>query len=255
MITIFTGKSIFSYLVLRRVMKEKNKFFVCISNTSTSSISNLRKIFQSTSFSYFIYRGLIQVFSLLPIFSIEKYLKKKFVNYEIISNRNDLLALDLKSEFGISLNFDCIIPEDVINKFPKGIINLHASNLPADKGISPVVWAYCRGDKNIICSYYLINEKLDDGEILDKKSIIINNNWSLFKTYCEILINASEHFVELIKSYQNGNKLVLQNHTKDIKASYNSWPDKKLHKLMKFHKRKYFVVGDIFYILGKFSQE
>lgn len=157
-----------------------------------------------------------------------------------------------KRYLGIALNFDIIIPKEVILAAKNGIVNVHASDLPRDKGISPVVWAFCRGDDFITISYYKMDGGIDTGELLRKDKIRIEKNWSLFRTYCEVCVLSAARLPELSKSFRSdliASKLPSQLDEAEA-GSYNSWPSKELSKMSRRLGRKYINIDDIIYLVS-----
>jgi len=81
-----------------------------------------------------------------------------------------------ESEFAIVLTYANIIPKEVIEIFPRGIIGTHFSVLPKYRGPSPVQSAILKGDKKIAITFSLMDEKLDHGPILAQKGVEIGEN-------------------------------------------------------------------------------
>lgn len=73
--------------------------------------------------------------------------------------------------FGLMLDFNKIIPIEVINLFEKGIINIHFSKLPEYRGPAPVSSTILNGDQDAWITYFLIDEKVDHGPILSQTSL------------------------------------------------------------------------------------
>ncbi len=79
------------------------------------------------------------------------------------------------------LEFDCIVvvaygmilPREVIEKPKYGALNLHASLLPKYRGPAPIERAILSGDKITGNTVILINERMDEGDILAREEIII----------------------------------------------------------------------------------
>jgi folate-dependent phosphoribosylglycinamide formyltransferase PurN len=247
-VAIFAGDNIFTYLLMSMVLKKVAVDKVYLSSYN-SNFKKIKSIYSKTSRSYFIYRSFIQVLSKFnKTLSIKKFAQKNNIPIEYVSSKKDINAIDVsKIDMVLAANFDIIIPTDFINSLKYGVLNVHAANLPKDKGISPVVWAYCRGDKEIYTSFYLMDGGIDTGPILKKERITIQKNWSLFRTYCEVLIGASITIPKLI----NGNNLKttqpLDPHN-SLSESYNSWPNGELHKVMKTTKRTYFKLSDFTFL-------
>jgi len=61
-----------------------------------------------------------------------------------------------------------ILPNDFVNQYPKQIINIHHSFLPAFFGARPSQQAFERGVKLIGATSHYITEGLDDGPISEK---------------------------------------------------------------------------------------
>jgi len=49
-------------------------------------------------------------------------------------------------ELGVVVSFGHMIPSHIINVFPNGIINVHASLLPRWRGAAPIIYAIMKGD-------------------------------------------------------------------------------------------------------------
>jgi methionyl-tRNA formyltransferase len=71
-----------------------------------------------------------------------------------------------------------MLPQVVWSIPTKGTFNLHGSLLPQYRGAAPINWAVMNGDKETGVTTFLIDEKIDTGNILisDKVSIDENDN-------------------------------------------------------------------------------
>ena len=77
----------------------------------------------------------------------------------------------LKPEIGILVSYGKIIPQSVIDAFPKGIINIHPSLLPKYRGPSPMESAILNGDKKTGISIMSLSRAMDAGPIYKQKEI------------------------------------------------------------------------------------
>lgn len=66
-----------------------------------------------------------------------------------------------------------ILPTELFTIPAKGCVNLHASLLPELRGAAPIQWALMRGYKHTGVSTFLIERKVDTGELLSQASIDI----------------------------------------------------------------------------------
>jgi methionyl-tRNA formyltransferase len=69
------------------------------------------------------------------------------------------------AEAGILVAFGQIIPQDIIDVFPKGIINIHPSMLPKYRGSTPVETAILDGASETGVSLMSLSAKMDAGPV------------------------------------------------------------------------------------------
>jgi methionyl-tRNA formyltransferase len=105
----------------------------------------------------------------------KKYLKKvKVVTTKDINSKK---ILDKLWQNNINLIF-CIGWSHILNKnilnFPKfGVIGHHPTMLPKNKGKHPFIWSIILNEKYFGSSFFLMNERIDDGKIYSQKKIRI----------------------------------------------------------------------------------
>lgn len=107
------------------------------------------------------------------------------------------------AEVGVVANFGHIIPAEVLEFFPKGIVNVHPSLLPKYRGPTPVQTAILNGDKATGVSIIKIDEQVDHGPIIDQKKVEISENETsqdllnrLFKIGAEMIANDIENYIK-----------------------------------------------------------
>tara|TARA_Y100000816_G_C26102444_1_gene584693 strand:+ start:1021 stop:1899 length:879 start_codon:yes stop_codon:yes gene_type:complete len=116
-------------------------------------------------------------------YQITKILAKKNLNRKVQKlTRSNKIIKNLKSKeflkFIKSKSFDLFILAGFPYIFPKklisipkyGVINLHGGKLPKYRGGSPLSWQIINNEKKIGLSVIRINEKIDEGEIINEKS-------------------------------------------------------------------------------------
>ena len=67
-----------------------------------------------------------------------------------------------------------IISKNFIQRFRKKIINIHPSLLPKYKGLNTFARMLKNKEKTAGCTVHYVNEKLDEGQIIAKKSFDIS---------------------------------------------------------------------------------
>ncbi|VFP78296.1 Methionyl-tRNA formyltransferase [Buchnera aphidicola (Cinara cuneomaculata)] len=100
----------------------------------------------------------------IPILQTNNLNKKKFY-LSIYKIRADLLIVS---------SYGSIIPDKILQLFPLGGINIHASLLPRWKGAAPVQWAILSGDDYTGMSVIKMTSKIDSGEIIYQLSCPIH---------------------------------------------------------------------------------
>ncbi|MEJ2348007.1 MAG: methionyl-tRNA formyltransferase, partial [Patescibacteria group bacterium] len=71
----------------------------------------------------------------------------------------ELLDHQSDADLGILASFGEIIPKEVINYFPHGILNIHPSLLPKYRGASPVKGALISGDEETGATIIKLDEE------------------------------------------------------------------------------------------------
>lgn len=100
----------------------------------------------------------------LPIY------QPKNINSDIFYNK----VKELNPDLIISMSYDQIIKEKLINYPPNGIINVHAGLLPYYRGRSPINWALINGEDYIGLTVHYIDKTIDTGDIILQRKIKIN---------------------------------------------------------------------------------
>ena len=101
------------------------------------------------------------------------YINTKLKNFE------NKIILNLKKH---KITFIClagymkVISSKIINIFQKKIINIHPSLLPKFKGLNTFSRIIKYKEKTSGCTVHYVNDKLDDGRIIIKKSFYVSSN-------------------------------------------------------------------------------
>ena len=85
------------------------------------------------------------------------------------ANKQELSVLiatsPFKSEVGVVIDYGIIIAQDVIDYFPRGIVNSHFSLLPQWRGADPITFSLLSGQEKTGVSLMLITAGLDEGPV------------------------------------------------------------------------------------------
>lgn len=127
---------------------------------------------------------------------------------------NDLNSVQIlknaQADLAILLSYGSIISPEILELFPKGIINIHPSLLPKYRGPSPVQSALLNSENETGVSIMLLDKKMDAGPIIIQKKIDIKpeDNYETLSS----------------KLFSLGNELLMHNLEKYIKGEIQSHP-------------------------------
>jgi len=90
---------------------------------------------------------------------------------EVIADKEGLAKIkQIRPELVVSSGYEYIVPKEVINIPEKGIVNLHPSYLPYNRGAHPYIWPLIDGSPAGV-SVHFMNENLDEGPVIARKKV------------------------------------------------------------------------------------
>ena len=112
------------------------------------------------------------------------------------------------------------LPTEVFNIPRYGTINLHASLLPNYRGAAPINWCLMNGEIKTGVTTFYINEKIDQGDILLQKEIMIKNEDDFGSLYNKLSEVGAELVVKTVEGiFNNSLKPIKQNFIDDLKLA------------------------------------
>jgi methionyl-tRNA formyltransferase len=107
-----------------------------------------------------------------------------------------------------------MMPKEVYSMPKMGTFNLHTSLLPKYRGAAPINWAIINGEKQTGITTFLLNDKIDCGEILLQKEIDIKQDTTFETLYDEMA--------------EKGKKLVIDTISLLCQENYHTIPQKEI---------------------------
>ena len=104
---------------------------------------------------------------------------------------------------GILASYGQIIPPQLIQIFPRGIINIHPSLLPQLRGPSPIENTILSGLKKSGVSIMLLDNDVDHGPILIQKKTTINPNTNQKELTQKLFKIGADLLAQYLKKYLN----------------------------------------------------
>jgi methionyl-tRNA formyltransferase len=109
---------------------------------------------------------------------------------------NELKAL--RADLQIVVAFR-MLPEVVWDMPKLGTYNLHASLLPKYRGAAPINWAVINGEVETGVSTFKLQHKIDTGNILLQKKVLINEEDNVGRLYEKLQVEGAKLLVETLK--------------------------------------------------------
>lgn len=105
-----------------------------------------------------------------------------------------------------------MLPQVVWSIPSKGTFNLHGSLLPQYRGAAPINWAVMNGDEETGVTTFLIDEKIDTGNILIADKVRIEENDNVGKIHDELMHIGAKLVVKTLDGLEDNS---LQPHPQD----------------------------------------
>ena len=125
-----------------------------------------------------------------------------------VSNKHELSNLFTKSSFrsklAVLIDFGIIVSQDVIDFFPKGIVNSHFSLLPEWRGADPITFAILSGQPKTGVSLMIIDKGMDTGKIIKQQSIKIQSNETTQTLTDKLIVLSNEMLSDTLPKYLIG---------------------------------------------------
>lgn len=106
-----------------------------------------------------------------------------------------------------------MLPEAVWSIPPKGTFNLHASLLPDYRGAAPINWAIINGEKETGVTTFLIDHKIDTGNILLRESIKMDEFETAGTLHEKVKTAGADLVLKTIKALAKGSVTVTEQDT------------------------------------------
>jgi methionyl-tRNA formyltransferase len=125
----------------------------------------------------------------------------------------DIVKEKIEADIGVLAAYGEIIPKDVIEYFPQGILNIHPSLLPKYRGASPIQGAILAGEKETGVTVIKLDEKLDHGPVVSFFKEEVNKNDTTKELRERLFARSADFLSDLIPPYISRKvSLKAQNH-------------------------------------------
>jgi len=114
------------------------------------------------------------------------------------------LIEELEPDIVISSGFEHKVPKEIIEVPEDGIINLHPSYLPYNRGSHPHIWSLIEGTAAGVSIHYMV-ESIDEGPIIDRKEVRVEPQDTARTLYDRLTLEMVEIFKQNWPDIANDN--------------------------------------------------
>jgi len=148
---------------------------------------------------------------------LESPVKKYAVSHDIpvlqpanLKSENFLKELkSLEADLQVVVAFR-MLPELVWDMPPRGTFNLHGSLLPKYRGAAPINWAVINGESETGVTTFMIQHKIDTGDILFQEKMPIGENETAGEVHDRMMLLGAETVLKTVQSIESGHYTLQQ---------------------------------------------
>jgi len=111
---------------------------------------------------------------------------------------------DFQADIAVLVAYGRIIPQKVIDLFPKGIINIHPSLLPKYRGPTPIESAIAMGDKETGVSIMQLAAGMDSGPVYKQSHLHLTGRETKFDVYNALSQQGASLLLDTLPSIIDG---------------------------------------------------
>ncbi|MBU1165055.1 methionyl-tRNA formyltransferase [Patescibacteria group bacterium] len=146
-----------------------------------------------------------------PVKVIAKKHNLKILQPQKVSEADFLDQLNnINADLGILAAYAELIPNNIIDMLPLGILNVHPSLLPKYRGASPIQHAILNGDKITGVTIIRLVQKLDAGPIVAQKEYLISNEDTNITLHDKLAEVGAEILIEILPHYIDGTAQIIE---------------------------------------------
>jgi methionyl-tRNA formyltransferase len=112
--------------------------------------------------------------------------------------------IGLEADAAVLAAYGRIIPQSVIDIFPKGIINIHPSLLPKYRGPTPIESAIENGDSQTGISIMQLSAGMDEGPVYAQTIIPLHDTETKFELYNQLADKSAGLLLDILPSILDG---------------------------------------------------
>ena len=141
-----------------------------------------------------------------------------------------------KPNFAVVAAYAKLIPQSILDLFPRQVLNVHPSLLPLWRGPSPIESAIMHGDSQTGITIIVLDQDMDHGPMLAQEQTEIGTDEYFESLYERLAVQGANLLIKTIPQWLAGKvSPIAQDHAKATFSKKLSWQDGKLDATMSVH--------------------
>lgn len=129
------------------------------------------------------------------------------------------------SDIAVSINYTGVVPQEVIDIFPTGVLNAHGGDLPRYRGNACQAWAIVNGESRIgLCIHKMIGGELDSGDIIARDYMAIDLSTKVTAAWNWMVERTPSLMAEAVAHLAANPSYVLQSQSKNPADALRCYP-------------------------------
>lgn len=147
-----------------------------------------------------------------------------FASSSKITNEIDMLR-GSGSDVAVSINYTGLIPVEITDLFPLGILNAHGGDLPRYRGNACQAWAILNGEEKIgLCIHRMIGGELDNGDIIMREYLPINHTTKVTEAWAWMNERVPGLFLQAVNKLSENPAYILEQQSKSPHDAQRCYP-------------------------------
>ncbi len=130
-------------------------------------------------------------------------------------------------DIGISMNYTGILPQQIIDIFPFGVLNAHGGDLPRYRGNACQAWAILNAEDQIgLCIHKMVGGELDSGDIITRDYMRIDHSTKVTKVWEWMSLQIPRLFLEAVEKLEADPHYILEIQSESAEDALRCYPRK-----------------------------
>lgn len=157
--------------------------------------------------------------------TLAERLNAPFVHTARIAETSETIRSLAPVDIGVSMNYPGVIPSEVIDLFPLGILNAHGGDLPRYRGNACQAWAILNGEERVgLCVHKMVGGELDSGDIIARDYHPLTAETTITEVYTWMASRTPELFAQALDLLSADPTYVLERQSKNPSDALRCYP-------------------------------